>query len=107
MNPYYHLVSEYARFLKEGRSYPLGNFTPTARPKPASDAPRVLIFSPHPDDECIIGGLALRLMREGGMSVINVAVTQGSKKERQSARFGELKEACYYLGFGLLATAEN
>ena len=25
------------------------------------DAPRALIFSPHPDDECIIGGLALRL----------------------------------------------
>jgi LmbE family N-acetylglucosaminyl deacetylase len=37
-----------------------------------------LIFSPHPDDECIIGGLALRLLREAKWNVINVAVTLGS-----------------------------
>jgi LmbE family N-acetylglucosaminyl deacetylase len=64
----------------------------------------VLIFAPHPDDECIIGGLALRLMREAGMRVINVAVTQGSNKARQAARLGELQAACDYLGFELIQT---
>ena len=107
MNPYQHLVSEYARLLKEGKSYPMGNFPPAPRPDVAHDSPKVLIFAPHPDDECIIGGLALRLMREAQMNVINVAVTQGSKKDRQAERFHELKAACNYLGFGLLATGTN
>ena len=56
----------------------------------AGDAPRALIFSPHPDDECIIGGLALRLQREAGYRVVNVAVTQGSNKARQQGRWDEL-----------------
>ncbi|PYJ59285.1 MAG: PIG-L family deacetylase, partial [Verrucomicrobia bacterium] len=59
MNPYQHLASEYARFAKEGRSYPLGTFGPLPRPQIPPEAPKVLIFSPHPDDEVIIGGLAL------------------------------------------------
>ena len=63
-----------------------------------------MIFAPHPDDECIIGGLPLRLMREAHMRVINVAVTQGSKKERQAARWTELEAACDYLGFDLIQT---
>ena len=54
---------------------------------------------------CIIGGLALRLMREAGMRVINVAVTQGSNKARQSARLAELQAACDYLSFDLIQTA--
>ena len=78
-----------------------------ARPAPAADAPAVLIFSPHPDDECIVGGLALRLMREAGMRVINVAVTQGSNKERQQPRLQELRNACNWIGFGLVQTAPN
>lgn len=104
MNPYQHLVAEYARFLKEGKSYPLGGFPPAPRPELGFDAPKALILSPHPDDECIIGGLALRMLREARVNVINVAVTQGSKKERQAERYQELKAACYYLGFGLLQT---
>jgi LmbE family N-acetylglucosaminyl deacetylase len=63
------------------------------------------MFSPHPDDECIIGGLALRLQREAGMRVKNVAVTQGSLKERQADRWEELKAACEYLAFDLVQTA--
>ncbi len=105
MNTYHHYVSELARLIREGRRFPLGGFPIPSKPSIAADAPRVLIFSPHPDDECIIGGLALRLMREAGMRVINVAVTQGSNKARQAARLGELKDACDYLGFDLLQTA--
>lgn len=107
MNSYQHLVSEYARFFREGKGYPLGGFAPAPRPEIKPDAPKVLIFSPHPDDECIIGGLALRLLREAGMSVINVAVTQGSNKARQAERFRELQDACGFLGFGLVQAAPN
>lgn len=49
----------------------------------------------------------MRLQREAGMRVINVAVTQGSNKERQDPRLQELKSACDWLGFGLEQTAPN
>src|SRR5437660_3353377 len=98
MNPYHRFVSALALLVQEGKRHPLGGFAPPQRPAPAAGAPRTLIFSPHPDDECIIGGIALRLMREAGMHVINVAVTQGSKKARQAGRWEELKAACDYVG---------
>ena len=41
------------------------------------------------------------------MNVINVAVTQGSKKERQAERLIELQNACRYIGFGVQTTAPN
>jgi LmbE family N-acetylglucosaminyl deacetylase len=104
MNPYYQLVSEFARLLNDAKSFPLGQFEPAHRPQVAANAPKALFFAPHPDDECISGGVALRLLREAGMNVINVAVTQGSKRERQGERFQELKNACAYLGFGVQST---
>jgi LmbE family N-acetylglucosaminyl deacetylase len=107
MNPYHHLVSAYARLAREGKSYPLGKFPRAPRPDVAADAPKALIFSPHPDDEVITGGLALRLLREAKWNVINVAVTQGSKKERQAERLAELKGCCDCVGFGLIQTAEG
>jgi len=107
MNPYHRYVSELARLTREGRRFPLGGFDAPPKTPNSADAPRALIFSPHPDDECIIGGLALRLMREAKMRVINVDVTQGSNKARQAARLSELRDACDYLGFELLQTAPN
>src|SRR5437016_12101471 len=107
MNPYQHLVSEYARFAKESRSYPLGTFGPLSRTQIPPEAPKVLIFSPHPDDEVIIGGLALRLLRELKMNVINVAVTHGRNKERQAERWKELTACCQQIGFGLVSTRPN
>ena len=107
MNPYQHLVSEYARFAREGKTYALGKFPRLPRPDLPPNAPKALIFSPHPDDEVIIGGLALRLLREANWNVINVAVTQGSKKERQAERLAELKACCDCIGFGLVQTAPN
>jgi LmbE family N-acetylglucosaminyl deacetylase len=105
MNSYRHFISEYARFAKEGKTYPLAESAPLPRPDTATDAPKVLVFSPHPDDEAIIGGLALRLLREAKWNVINVAVTQGSKKERQAGRLQELKNCCECIGFGVQLTA--
>ncbi len=107
MNPYKNLVGELAQTVKKGRAYPMGGYAPVPRPALASDAPKALFFAPHPDDETIQGGLALRLLREDSWNIINVAVTQGSKKERQGERLQELKEACNYLGFGLLQTAPS
>src|SRR5208282_1683418 len=94
-------ISEHARLLKIGKKLPLGHPRRFARLQKIAGAPRVLIFSPHPDDECIIGGLALRLLREAKWNVLNVAVTLGSRRERKVARLHELKMACDFLGFDL------
>jgi LmbE family N-acetylglucosaminyl deacetylase len=107
MNPYHSFVSQFARLVAEGKTLPLGGIPPQTRKRPAPGTPAALIFSPHPDDECIVGGLALRLMRETGMRIVNVAVTLGSKRERQMARREELKNACGWLGFDLELTAPN
>ena len=104
MNPYRQFVSDLARLVQDGKRFPLGGATPAPRPPLPPNAPTALVFSPHPDDECIIGGLALRLLREAGMQVLNVAVTQGSNKARQAARWEELRAACEHLGFGLIQT---
>jgi N-acetylglucosamine malate deacetylase 1 len=101
-NPYQKFVSEYARLLQSGKKLPSGNPQKIpARRKVPADAAKALLFSPHPDDECIVGGLALRLLRESNWNVINVAVTLGSKVERRTERMAELRGACDFLGFGL------
>lgn len=107
MNPYHKYVSDYARLSIEARALPRGVFPNCPRPAIAADAPKVLIFSPHPDDEVIIGGLALRLLRESHWNVINVAVTLGSNKDRQAARLAELRACCDCIGFGLEVTAPS
>lgn len=66
-----------------------------------------MIFSPHPDDECIIGALPLRLRQEADWRVTNVAVTLGSKLERREPRWRELEAACEVLGFDNIRPAEQ
>ena len=107
MNPYHRFVSEHARLIQEARSYPLGRFEPAPKPEVKADAPRALFFAPHPDDECISAGLAVRLLREGRMNVIDVAVTLGGNQARRAGRLEELRQACRYLGFGLVLTAPD
>ena len=106
-HPYHRWVRHILKTQARGAALPLGGFKPLRRPKLKKSAPNVFIFSPHPDDECIIGGLALRLLREQKMKVFNVAVTQGSRKDRQAARWEELSQACAFLGFDLLATGPH
>ncbi len=106
-NPYRSLVSGYVRWIQKGAATPLGGLPPARRPKVRANAPKALIFAPHPDDECVIGALPLRILRELRWNVINVAVTQGSKKERQAGRWVELQNACGYLGFGLIQTRDG
>ncbi len=101
MNPYHNFASSFAGLVAAGKSLPLGGIPPNPKPKPPPNAPAAIIFSPHPDDECLVGGFALRLMRETGMRIINVAITRGALKSRQQARWQELKNACDWLGFEL------
>jgi len=101
-NSFQKFVSEHARLFQSGKKLPLGCPKKCPwHPKVPDNAPKALIFSPHPDDECIVGGLALRLLREAKWNVINVAVTLGGKKARRAERLRELRAACDFLGFGL------
>ena len=106
-NPYQALIEGFARLLTEGEALSPGGLIPLKRSPVAADAPRALIFAPHPDDEVIIGGLPLRLLRELKVNVVNVAVTLGSRAERRAERWQELKNCCDYIGFGLVLPGER
>jgi len=80
----------------------LGGLPPAPGVRVQDNAPRVLILAPHPDDECITGALALRLHRELGFRVAAVAVTLGSRVDRQTARLEEMHQACHFLGFEVI-----
>jgi len=96
MNPYLKFVTDIQAGMKEARQLSVSG----QKACTSSDS-KVLLFMPHPDDECIIGLLPLRLMREVGMQILNVPVTFGSDPERQEGRAKELSDACAYLGWEL------
>jgi len=106
MNLYLKFVQQIEAQVKSAREVPLGGIVPAVQ-RAAADAPKVLLFSPHPDDECITGLLPLRLMREAGMKIINVPVTFGSNVERQPGRAAELRNACGFLGWEVFQRPEG
>ena len=67
----------------------------------------VMILSPHPDDECIVSSVALRLQKENNAHIVNVAVTLGSNEKRQKARLKELESACELLEMELVVLDED
>lgn len=99
MDPFHRFVSELERLQREARALPLARLAPARRPPPRPDAPVLLLFSPHPDDEVITGGLALRLLREAGWRIVNVAVTLGSATARRAERAREGDACCEFVGF--------
>jgi LmbE family N-acetylglucosaminyl deacetylase len=107
MHAYRQFVHSFVGLARLGSQLPLGGFEPLPRPSLPPDAAKALLFSPHPDDECVIGALALRLSREAQLQVVNVAVTLGSHQARQSERLAELRNACAFLGFDLRETAPS
>jgi len=107
MNPYEKYVHTLADLTLAARRFPLGGFPDYRAVTRPAGAPVALIFSPHPDDEVIIGGWALRLLRESRWRVINIAVTQGSNPQRQPGRWQELTDCCRCIGFDLQATVPN
>lgn len=92
--------------MERGRRIPLGpSSSPLVRPKrirKAIEPARILICAPHPDDECLIGGLPLRLSLETGARVTNCAITLGGSLARRAGRLRELASACRVLGFELV-----
>jgi LmbE family N-acetylglucosaminyl deacetylase len=82
-------------------------FSPSPLVKKDSVPMTVMILSPHPDDESIVGSLALRLQKENNAHIVNVAVTLGSKKDRQKARLTELEAACSFLEMELVVLDED
>jgi LmbE family N-acetylglucosaminyl deacetylase len=102
VNPYAQFVAALSKTFRDAKTLPLGQQPSPPRQTPDPKAPTALIFSPHPDDEVIIGGLPLRLLRELRWNVSNVAVTQGSNKARKAERWEELTRCCEYAGFGLI-----
>jgi len=94
MNPYLEFVQSIETGIEKAKG-----LTVSGRRRPKKSGSKVLLFSPHPDDECIVGLLPLRLMRESGRQVINVPVTFGSMVERRAERSEELANACGYLGW--------
>ena len=66
---------------------------------------RVIVCSPHPDDEALTGALPLRFRLEKGISVLNLAVTLGSKVSERARRLRELESSCQALGFRLTVAA--
>jgi LmbE family N-acetylglucosaminyl deacetylase len=80
---------------------------PLNKPSGLSQQPRVLIFSPHPDDECLMAGCVLRMQEEWGATVTVVPYSYGSDVNRRMARLIELKEATQCLGFDLLDPRKN
>lgn len=107
-NPFQAFVARYADLLAKDPVAAHAEPIPArAKVTQAPNSPKIVIFSPHPDDECIVGALPLRLQRELAAHVINVAVTLGSKEERRTARRHELRAACGLLGFDVFADAER
>ena len=83
------------------------DFAQTCAPRYLKSQKRVLIFAPHPDDESMSGGLAMRMMRECGFKVTDVAVTLGSNKARRPGRRAELAECCKRLSWDLKICADG
>ncbi|MGF1529799.1 MAG: PIG-L deacetylase family protein [Puniceicoccaceae bacterium] len=94
---YAALVENYARLVQLPLPEKIRALDPVET-NPSS-GPLVLIASPHPDDECLAGLLALRLRREVGARILNVAFTLGSKPENKTRRTSELERSCKILGF--------
>lgn len=97
-NPFRPWVDRLAALFADGANL-------AADPAPrriATGGPTALIFAPHPDDEVIVGALPLRLQRECGFRIVDVAVTLGSRPDRRAARWQEAAAACAALGFGLV-----
>lgn len=102
--PFEVWAEAYRRLLETSaeQAWPAPLAQPSAAPAPSPGAPVCLMFSPHPDDEALVGGLALRLRQESGWRVVNVAITFGSRLERRAERWAELQASCQVLGFDLI-----
>lgn len=106
-NPYSEFVQSVCKKFVTGNELPLGQMPKPPASKTDPTSPKVLILAPHPDDECVMGGLPLRLMREAGSEVVVLPITYGSDTKRKEERKKELHEACSWIGFSLVDFGQN
>ncbi len=72
---------------------------PLVRPEAVSSNPVVLIVAPHPDDESLMGGYALRMVEEWQAKVHVLPYSYGSNLARRPARKIELENSLKILNF--------
>lgn len=106
-HPYAGFVRDFEALLERAAALPRGVARPLRLPAPKPGAPLALILAPHPDDECIVGGLPRRLQRERGWRIAVAPVTLGSRMERRAGRLAELQAACRFLGWDVLAAGDR
>jgi LmbE family N-acetylglucosaminyl deacetylase len=103
------ILADYMRLLRRPVAVPPVAASVLSTDLPVRDPSRsvALVFSPHPDDECLTGALPLRLRREQGWQIINVALTLGSNLDRRAGRKAELAKACAVLGYDCVIPVED
>lgn len=103
------LVSVYSDLLRRPVEIPQVAATVLGTALPARDLSRpcAVLLSPHPDDECLTGGLPLRLAREQGWQIINIAMTLGSDEAQRPRRAREASMSCAFLGFDAVLPVED
>ena len=98
------MVSHYTQLSAQSSVLPL---PPLVKPSGLSEKPQVVILAPHPDDECLMAGAALRMQEEWNAQVTVVPYSYGSDPGRRTARAQELKDALGVLGFDLYDPRKN
>lgn len=98
------LITQYQRLLRANLSASQKNNMP---PPLKKNHPCVVICAPHPDDECLMGAIALHLRRLHGWQIVNFAVTYGSDRRQVARRKKELRAACGVAGFSLFDLGLN
>ena len=91
-------VTSFSELFKEGIQH---SEIQQAPPPLTSQRPLVAMISPHPDDECLVAGVALRLRQEVGAQLVNIPLSYGSNPETWPRRTHELTQACAQLGMAL------
>ena len=84
-NSYQQFVATYARLVSE--QYPLGTASPCPRVSIPREAPCILLFSPHPDDEVLGTGGLLAQLSDLGRKVLIIAVTDGTASHPGSSEW--------------------
>ncbi|NDG84161.1 MAG: hypothetical protein EBX52_03875 [Proteobacteria bacterium] len=95
---------DFGRYVDQLESLYLSSGGAAPRPEPlrtvlAEVPKRILLVPPHPDDECLMAGLALRARNEAGSEVLVLSFGYGSLESRRAERRKEQDEALQTLGF--------
>lgn len=104
VNSYLDYIREFTKLLERAKELRLSNDAGVRHSfnlKAKNTSKTVILFAPHPDDECIFGGCAIRMRDECDARVVVVPVSLGSNVARKEERLSEIEIACSVLGFSL------